>query len=209
MIFICSTTSNIPYTPEEPYHIILPINYSARPNIANKVALRHLRGMYFIWKNLDLFGYPDEITICQERRHLKHLHIPEGYDTVLPARTHISNNTKLSVYEQWCLCSKAKTHKKEYFEVLFDILPGFEEYSKIKDNPYARYHNIGTYPIEMYRQLCFFLFGTIDKLEEQLKVDPEGDNHCYAFLAERIADYWMYGHQEYRVFESDIVQYRT
>lgn len=202
MIFICSHTSNIPYTPQEPYHIILPIDFPDRPNIANKVAYRHLRGMYFVWKNLSLFGYPDEITICQNRRHLKDFHIPIGYDAVLPPQDNI-----LPVYAQWWTCRYDRNHKMEYLEALIDILPGFKHYSELPNNPYARFHNIGVFPVEMYNQLCSFLFGTLRRLEDEIDVDPEGDIHTYAFLGERIADYWFWNHSSIKVYESPIVKY--
>lgn len=202
MIFICSHTSNIPYTPQEPYHIILPIDFPDRPNIANKVAYRHLRGMYFVWKNLSLFGYPDEICICQNRRHLKDFHIPIGYDAVLPPQDNI-----LPVYAQWWTCRHDQNHKMEYLEALIGILPGFKRYSALPNNPYARFHNIGVFPVEMYKQLCSFLFGTLRRLEDEIDVDPEGDIHTYAFLGERIADYWFWNHSSIKVYESPIVKY--
>ena len=202
MIFICSHTSSIPYTILEPYHIILPIDYPDRTNIANKVAYRHLRGMYFIWKNLALFNYPDEITICQQRRHLKDFHIPIGYDLVLPPQ-----DNKLPVYTQWWTCRHDPNHDMKYIEALIEVLPGFKHYSMIPNNPYARYHNMGVYPLEMYKQLCSFLFGTLRRIEDLTNLDPTGDIHTYAFLGERIADYWHWNHSHYKVFESSVVTY--
>lgn len=202
MIFVCSHISNIPYTPPEPYHIILPIDYPDKDNIANKVAYRHLRGMYFIWKNLDLFNNPDEICICQHRRHLLDYHIPQGYDIVLPPQ-----DNKLSIYNQWHTCSNAPTHRMEYFEALLEVVPEMKPYTMVPNNPYARFHNMGVYTAQVYKDMCSFLFNTLVIMEDKLDVDPTGDNHCYAFLAERLADYWCWAHKELKVYESPILSY--
>ena len=200
MIFVCSTVETPRYSLEGEYEIILPHN-TERPNIFNKIAYRHLRHMYYVWKNLAIWNYPDEIGIFQERRRLKQTHIPIGYDAVLPPQDNI-----LPVYAQWWTCRHDPNHKMEYLEALIGILPGFKRYSEIPNNPYARFHNIGVFPVEMYKQLCSFLFGTLRRLEDEIDVDPEGDIHTYAFLGERIADYWFWNHSSIKVYESPIVK---
>lgn len=56
MIFICSHTSNIPYTPQEPYHIILPIDFPDRPNIAYQVKKRRPIKVSSSFNTADFFG---------------------------------------------------------------------------------------------------------------------------------------------------------
>ena len=203
MIFVCSRTTNIPYSIEGPYEIVLPTDFPGRDNISTKQAYRHLRQMYFIWKNLDLWDYPSEIGIFQERRRLQHIHIPKGYDIVLP--THM---VLPSIYTQWKWQKSYPSHKLEYFEATLDLLPEMRKYSMLPQNTYARFHNIGIYPIEIYKEMCAFLFEILRVLEERINVDPTGDEATYAFLAERIADYWFYQMSSLKIFESPLEEYK-
>ena len=202
MIFICSRKQDIPYTPQEPYHIIIPEDYLSYPNISDKIAYRHLRGMYIIWKNPTLFDNPQEVTIFQERRHLNTIHTPPSYDVIQPQHINFP-----SMYQEWCWNSSHPAHRKEYMDELLCLLPKMQQYATIHPAPTSYYHNMGVYTWEIYDQLCNFLFTTLDVLETRINIDPTGDNHCYAFLAERLQNYFFWDHPEYKVFESPLVTY--
>ena len=198
MIYVCTRDLNRTYPFTEPYSMLSP---EISP-ISEKNSYRHLRQMFYIWKN----STEPEITIFQENRHLKDIHAPSGYDVVLPARTHKSNHCTFSLFQQWRSCATVPSHNMEYFLALLETVPEMVPYASIENNPYARYHNMGTFPLPVYQDMCSFLFSTLSKLEEVIKVDPKSDNCCYAFLGERIADFWFYKHQELKVYDSDIVE---
>ena len=203
MIFICSRTPNIPYTLQEPYHILTPTDYPERPNISDKESYRHLRQMYFIWKNLDLFDNPTTITIYQERRHLQHSTIPEGYDVIQP-----NHQDLRSISWQWQVCSNVPSHSQIYFDILLTILPRMKEYATISPAPSAYFHNMGTYTTPLFNDLCSFLFSTLTLFEDQSNLNPTEPLGTYAFLAERIQNLYFWEHPSLNVFESPVRSYR-
>lgn len=202
MIYICSRATDIPYTLAEPYHILLPEDYPGRPNISNKESYRHLRQMYFLWKNPDLYNHPQEITIFQERRHLQHSYIPEGYDVTQPLHMSLP-----SIYDQWKWCTGHPAHRLYFLDKTIELLPRMQEYIHIQPAPSAYFHNMGAYTWDVYDQLCYFLFTTLELLEMKLNINPTEELPVYAMLAERIQNYWLWEHQELKVFESPIIQY--
>ena len=202
MIFVCSRVTRIPYSLNNPHQIILNTNTESPLNIASKVSYRHLRGMYYLWKNPDLFDNPDTVTIFQERRKLFHDYIQEGFTVTQPKHMNLQ-----SILLQWRSCSEHPAHRMEYLEAALSLLPRMKEYVNIVPAPCAYFHNMGTYPWEIYDQLCDFIFTTLNLLEVKLNINPDEELPVYAMLAERIQNYWLWEHPEIKVFESPLDKY--
>ena len=201
MIFVCSRVKTIPYNLPGPYQILTPQDYNNYPNIANKESYRHLRQMYLIWKNPSLFDNPQEITIFQERRYLSTSYLPTSYDIVQPTHMHLP-----SIYDQWRWCSGHPAHKLYFLDKTVELLPRMQEYIHITPAPAAYFHNMGVYTWEIYDQLCSFLFSTLNMLEMKLNINPTEELPVYAMLAERIQNYYIWEHPEYKVFESPLTK---
>lgn len=192
MIFICSHTPNPLYKPSEPYEIVTPGQHNLADNIFNKIGYRHLRGMYYIWKHPDLFEYPDLITIFQYRRYLRESNLPDNFSIVVPEPIIFR-----STLWQWNTCSGDGIHRPEYMQAAVSVLgKDFEEYINLSNSPCGFFHNIYSMNNDLYCEHCDFLFNTLQKVEDKILVPSDKDIPVYAFLAERLANYWIWSNVE-------------
>ena len=188
MLFICSHTTKPLYTPEEPYLFVPPIACNGRTNIFNKLSYRHLRGLYYIYKNQDFFDYPEIFTIFQYRRYLAEPELPKGYLAVVPYQM-----TTAGTRAQWNCCKNDGIHLPKHLQVIEDILgKDFSDYINLSPNIFGFYHNIFTLKKLEFNSYCSFLFNTLFAAEKYIGHVTDEQYPVYAFLGERISNFWFY-----------------
>lgn len=190
MVFCCTHTNSLDYT--------LPINYQLITtdlpgiNIWEKVNYRHCRHIYYIYKNLNLFNYPEIIGIFQKKRYLTTLTIPDGYNCVVPAW----GRNSCTVYNQYCIC-----HNKEIIDLSKEIINDYH-YDKFLQLPMTgvHYHNMFVLHSKDFMKYCYFLFDVLFKIER--RVDEFSDA---PFIAERLGAFWFWRYMNKR-YISPIVE---
>lgn len=188
MKFICSHTVEPLYKPQEPYLFVPPIASNGRVNIFNKLSYRHLRGIFYIYKNQDFFDYPETFTIFQHRRYLVDPDLSDEYLVVLPYQT-----TVASTRAQWNCCHNDGIHLPKYLNILEDILgQEFSEYIDLSPNQYGFYHNIFTLRKLEFDAYCHFLFSVLFEAEKYIGLTTDVEHPVYAFLGERLGNFWLY-----------------
>lgn len=178
MVFICTHEQEPKYTLPIDYQIVKP-DYYFRPNIWDKTNYKHVRHIYFIWRNLDLYDYPNEVFIFQHRRYLNVFSLPYNIDVVCPGWS----PNPATVYDQYCLC-----HSKNVIDLSKEIVND-KEYDEFLKNPMTlvAYHNMFGMRRSDFMSYSGFLFYVLEELEN--KLDDFSDA---AYISERLGAFYIW-----------------
>lgn len=148
------------------------------PNIWDKTNYKHLRHIYFIYRNLHLWNFTDVITIFQNRRYMTTYDLPEGYDLVCPAW----RPNMCTVYNQYC-----EVHSKEIIDVSMKVVRK-KNYKEFLQHPMTGvpYHNVFTMKRADFMAYCGFLFYSLEQIESRVKDFSE----AWA-IGERLGAYYL------------------
>jgi hypothetical protein len=192
MIFCCTHTGSLKYDLPVEYQLVT-LDLQGN-NIWEKENYRHLRHIYYIYNNLELFNYPDIVTIFQYRRYMKVLDLPEGYDVVAPGWGY---NT-CTVGHQYEIC-----HSKEILELSKQEVNSYHYLEFLETQMTNKYyHNIFTMRTIDFLEYCDFLFSTLSDIEKKATDFSEA-----AFIGERLGAYylWRYYNPE-RILNSTLIE---
>ena len=203
MIFICSHNNVQEYTLPEEY-MFLPLSaLTGEDNINHKVSYRHLRHIYWIWKHMSY----EEITIYQRKRYLSVHKIPDNYDAVVPQWQ--KGVGRLSIAYQWKVSHMTcpDSSKDMYMEKLAEIAGDeYKVFMHLDPCPTPFYHNIFSLKWNNFDSYCYYMFSILNDLEKEIGMTTNEELPLYAYLAERLSNFWFYKYLDInRIFQADLV----